>query len=152
MSRPRKPPALHAIQGTFRNHRHGKQTPMPSRACPPPPSRLTNAERVAWRQIAREADRLGVLTACDVVALEAAAGALADLREARRTLAERGGSFTYAIPTRRGAVWRRQPEAAVIADADRRLMGWLSRFGLTPADRARVAALPSKPCNNFDDF
>jgi phage terminase small subunit len=34
---------------------------------------------------------------------------------------------------------RARPEVAMIADADRRIMMWMSKFGLTPADRSRVS-------------
>ena len=35
---------------------------------------------------------------------------------------------------------KRHPGISAIADYDRRYLSWLTRFGLTPADRSRVSA------------
>jgi hypothetical protein len=59
------------------------------------------------------------------------------------TLAEAGELFYWTggkgLPVRRA-----RPELAVIADADRRLLMWCQRFGMSPADRARVSVTEKK--------
>jgi hypothetical protein len=47
---------------------------------------------------------------------------------------------------------RVRPEVAMIADADRRLMAWLARFGLSPADRSRVSEIVGTQPNPFLRF
>jgi len=47
---------------------------------------------------------------------------------------------------------RSRPEIADIADADRRFCMWLSRFGMTPADRSRVSAAMPESGNPFAEL
>src|SRR5919107_5122721 len=86
MSNSRKPPALKVLQGTFRPDRANPAEPRPDRSVPFPPERLSPQAKAAWRELAQVADGMGVLTEGDPVALEAMAGALADLRDARESL------------------------------------------------------------------
>src|SRR5919107_1437982 len=86
MGNPRKPTALKELQGTFRPDRANPAEPRPDRSVPFPPERLSDQAKAAWRELAEIADGLGVLTEGDPVALEAMAGALADLRDARASL------------------------------------------------------------------
>jgi P27 family predicted phage terminase small subunit len=81
---------------------------------------------------------MGVLTRADGLALESLCEAVADLRTAREALAIRG-DVSYAVVTENGVIRRPQPEVAMIGDADRRVRAWCAAFGLTPADRVRVA-------------
>ena len=82
---------------------------------------------------------MGVLTLADKLALENLCEAVADLRNARDALAARR-DLVYKSTTMTGVMHRPYPEVAMVADADRRVAMWLSRFGLTPSDRAKVTA------------
>jgi len=159
MPNPRKPTALKELKGTLRPCRENGDEPKPERILLDPPKHLSARAKDAWRELAEIADRMGVLTEGDPVALEGMAGALADLRAARAaldgpleiksreghmvTLAEAGELFYWTggkgLPVRRA-----RPELAVIADADRRLLSWCQRFGMSPADRARVSGTEKK--------
>jgi phage terminase small subunit len=84
---------------------------------------------------------MGVLTEADGLALESLCEAYSDLRSARAALAA-AQEITYATVNSAGNLMHRgRPENALIADADRRVRMWLSAFGLTPSDRARVSAV-----------
>lgn len=166
MARPKKPDHLKLVSGTARPHRMNKAAPKPKRAQPKPPARLSEAAREAWRDLAAMADGMGILTEADAAALEGAAEALADLREARASLAlpltietaagsvqvAAAGERFYWTHSKDTSLRRARPELAAISDADRRFATWLSRFGGTPADRSRVSAKKDEASNALDDL
>ncbi len=160
MARPRLPSYLKVVRGTVQKCRMNEAEPAPGRARPSPPPHLSEAEKVAWHEVALLADQLRVLAATDALGLESAAGALSDLRAARASLAlplvligddgtpvivAKAGERSYGS----GPLRRARPEIADIADAERRLGTWLARFGLSPADRSRVSAAPPDIANPF---
>jgi P27 family predicted phage terminase small subunit len=142
MPTPRMPTALKQTKGTARADRINPNEPRPARALLKPPPHLGKAARAAWLAVAPVLDRMGVLTEADEWAMEAMCECHAELAALRATLAARGGR-TYEVTTREGGTVRRAyPEAAQLADAERRFLEYLRRFGLTPADRTRVSAAP----------
>lgn len=169
MARPRKPDYLKVIAGTARPHRMNKDAPTPARECPPPPPHISDKAKSAWMEAAAIADRMGVLTGADVLALEMLAEAIADIRAARASLAspmimrskDSNGNEVEEIVSEAGdryywthgtsAMKRARPEIADISDADRRIAMWCAKFGMSPSDRARVKA--GKPeTNDFAEF
>lgn len=85
-------------------------------------------------------DRMAVLTEADGIALEEVCETYAELIECRRLLKDvervyEGGS------EKSGMMWRSHPIVAQISDASRRLAMWLTKFGMTPADRSRVSSV-----------
>jgi hypothetical protein len=98
---------------------------------------------------------MGVLTEADAIALEALCETVADLRAARQSLrlpvklqyknadgeaveevVAEGGHQTYLTIGKSGAMQRNRSEMALIADADRRLIAWCAKFGMTAAATA----------------
>jgi P27 family predicted phage terminase small subunit len=150
--RPRKPTALHVIEGTYRSDRANKSEPTPRRKRPPCPPHLRAEAKAAWRRYAALLDRIGVLTEADAAALSALCEATVDLATAREALAARGG-LTYENVTAAGGVTHRAyPEVAMVTDAERRVRSWLAAFGLTPADRARVSKAEKASNDPTDKF
>lgn len=127
MARPRKPSALHAITGALEHDRarfvDRANEPHDDRALGPPPDRMEPAERAAWLEIERLAPWL---TYPDRIAVEVTAGLLARFRQA-------------------GAGLMEPPKLT-------RLETMLGRLGLTPSDRSKVAARPTKRGNAFVEF
>ena len=175
--RPRKPTALKVVGGTHRADRGSPNEPAPAPIAPgnlpEMPSGLSARGKRAWREAAEIATRMGVLTSADPVALEELAETLADLRAARASLgrplmlpvslkddgtleepqfAAQAGERYYWTRGMSGWMRRTRPEVADIADASRRLALWVSRFGMTPADRSRVSAIKGKEANPFADL
>ena len=150
MARPRKPTHLKIVAGTAQPCRTNSAEPKPARERPSPPAHLSDRAKVAWGAVSILLDRMGVLTEADTLALEGLCSAYADLVDARAALKlavpygegelAAAGSLTYITEGKAGPMIRTRPEMAVIADADRRVAMWLSKFGLTPADRSRVSA------------
>lgn len=141
--------------------------PKPKRERPSPPAHLSDRAKAGWAEAVLIADRMGVLTEADGLAMEALAETIADIRTARASLArplfapdEDGGQRQVAAAGERyywtcgkgGPMRRARPEIADISDADRRLSGWMAKFGFTPADRSRVSGETEKEPNVFDEM
>ncbi len=117
MPRPPKPRHMKVLQGTFRKDRT-KNEPNPTDPLGDPPDHLMPEQAECWREIADTcADR--VLTYADRIAVEIAAGLLANYR-----------SDPLFSHRRLGL-----------------LITLLARFGMTPSDRGKIS-LPGKPTRN----
>lgn len=126
--------------------------PKPKKARPAPPAHLSIKAKTVWGEVSAVVYNMGVLTVADGMALEGLCEAYADLRSARAALQERGALTYETVTTSGGVMFRAHPEVAMAADADRRFMNWLSKFGLTPADRSRVSGEAQKEPSVFDEM
>lgn len=152
MARPKKPSHLKLVTGTERKSRVNSAEPKPTKAPRLAPAGLPDAVARAWRLYVPRLDRMGVLSDSDVPAVLALCHAHAEREAARAALAEdfltptgaviaKGGVTTYATMSSTGGMMlRTRPEVALVADADRRVMAYLSQFGLTPASRSKVTS------------
>lgn len=151
--RPRKPSALHIIDGTDRPDRMNPNEPMPAVLVgSTPPPWVKGKARAAWKQIAAILTEMRVLTVSDVPALALVCDALAEYIEARAGVQKHGMVYdsktVKIVHTRDGdeveietLMVRARPEVAIAADAWRRAMMGLTQFGLTPASRSKVSAI-----------
>jgi P27 family predicted phage terminase small subunit len=152
MARPRKPDHLKIVAGTDQKCRMNPNAPKPKPGVPDAPPYLSDKARAAWDYIAPIVRDMGVLTEADGPALANLCETLAELREARQALAERQ-ALTYATETESGSkIHRSYPENALVSDLDKRVKSWFAAFGLTPADRSRVAAGKKEDENPFAEF
>jgi P27 family predicted phage terminase small subunit len=151
MGRPRLPTSLKKLHGTARPDRANPREPKGIGA-PEPAARLSAAAAAYWPRVMEVLAGMRVTAESDGLAVAALCETLADLAAARESLAKpveadgrviaEGGAQTYTVETKSGGVMvRARPEVGMIADADRRLMSWLAKFGLSPSDRTRVRAL-----------
>ena len=140
-----KPTGLKMVQGTYRKDRANTQEPQLQPAIPLCPSWLSRKAKTAYREVAGLLCDMRVLTKADRKALELACYAYAEWREIVTYLKENGRSYTTT--TEHGTILHRaRPECAIEADLYKRVWDALTKFGLTPADRARVKAYaPEKP-------
>jgi len=143
MARPRTPTALKLLKSTDQPCRTNQSEPKPEVGIPECPDHLPEAVKTAWPLIGAVLEKMGVLTLSDGLALEGLCATYLELRTARASLQENGGgALTYECVTEGGAkMYRPHPEVAMIADLDRRYQSWLTKFGLTPADRSKVSAI-----------
>jgi len=117
MGRNRTPSNVLELRGAFeKNPQRRREEPKVDGDLGPPPDHFDDARCAAWRELTETAPQ-GVLTKADRIAVEM----LADLMvRYRASMTQAGEKFT---------------------SADRRdLMALLARFGMTAADRSRVAA------------
>jgi P27 family predicted phage terminase small subunit len=148
----RKPTALKLLEGTARPDR---ATPLEPKLAPkllPCPDRLTGEERQVWTELTDVLFQMGVVTVADPVALEDLAHTIVELRELRVSVKRDG--YTYESETEAGDRFiRPNPAVKAMADASRRQLALLGRFGMTPADRAKVSAAPKSDAGSpWDDL
>jgi P27 family predicted phage terminase small subunit len=153
MGRPRTPASLKALQGTSRPGRDTTRAPAggPVEAFPPPPAGLTEREAAAWDELAQVVGPMQVVAPSDMVAFRQMVTTLAVCEEARGELNANG--LTYVVETASGCVVRKHPAAEILASFKKQLACELARFGLTPADRERVAAMGGQSeADPLDEF
>ena len=114
---------------------------------PAMPPHLSRRAKKLWPQVTQLIDFTGVLTATDVLAVETLVECYAEIIDCCAALRKRGGR-TYES----NGLVKAYPEVAQLNDLNRQLATWLSRFGLTPSDRAKVGAVVDAPRNDFDEL
>jgi P27 family predicted phage terminase small subunit len=142
--RKRKPTALRLVDGNRGKRPLPKAEPKPKRGAPPIPPHVKSDPVAAeeWKRLAAltGAPSIGVLTVSDGPILEATVLAYSTFRLASAALEK---SLTYTCPTKNGGTMvRSRPEVFIAADAWRRYVVGLTHFGLSPATRSKVSALP----------
>lgn len=100
---------------------------------PPCPDGLDDAARDEWGRICAEMQRAGTLNAVDRAAITEYCLAWAHKRAAERIISQEGFSFE----TSSGQV-KQRPEVNIALRCGGLIQGYLDRFGLTPAGRARM--------------
>lgn len=118
MPQPRKPTALLELSGQLdhnpKRYENRKTEPKPTNPLGNPPKHLTKEQKSCWKELNKLAPA-DVLKDCDRWLVELACVLMAKLRAGHISVGESA-----------------------------QLLGCLSRMGLTPADRSRVAVAPSK--------
>jgi P27 family predicted phage terminase small subunit len=165
----RKPTSLKIIEGTYRPDRSSPNEPELPVERLSAPDHLTAEATKYWPRLVDQLFNMNVLTSADAEALSSLCEALADASRARTSLSCpvldacgrqicAGGSLVYITESKNDTMVRARAEVAMIVDADRRVAMWLSRFGLTPADRGRVSASatqeldPDSPWARFSSY
>lgn len=147
----RLPTQVKRLRGTLRRDRMNALEPRPLVRVPPCRRTLPATVRAMYRRLGRILAPLRVVTVVDGLALELAASALVEHETAARVIFEQGA--TYEARTEAGAVMHRaRPEQAIAADAWRRGVAMLQQFGLTPASRSKVEAVPPINPDEFAAF
>lgn len=134
-----KPTHLRIVGGNAGRRPLPNNEPKPPRSIPSAPAHLSGDAHVAWGRLTVLLDRMGVLTEADAYALERLAELYVEVVDLTAVLRDRGR--VYETVTETGStIFRPRPEAAMLADADRRFRAYMIEFGLTPAARSRVKA------------
>lgn len=106
-------------------------------AIPHPPDRLSVTAALLWTDTMRELALIGVISTLDSIGLELLCECFADWCQAAQDLADHGSNY-YTVTDQQGNIRILvHPAVSVKQDADRRMRGWLSEFGMTPAARAK---------------
>lgn len=151
----RKSGKLKALAGTARKSRSKGPAPrVEAIELPPPPRHLDAFERTAWRRLAELVDPLRICAPSDVLAVEQAAISLGMVYRARNELQRKHkGATTYEVITESGTVVRALPQIETTAKFTKIFAAWIAKFGLSPADRERVASIADEsaddPLNEF---
>jgi len=140
VARPGRRPAPSAIRraGGQRADRLNPFEPLPLRSsCPEPPPSLCAEARAIWHRLAPDLHRAGVLTSWDVEPFAGYCDLAVQVERARDVL----GQGLLARGRRDNLVTN--PMWRVYRDAFVLLRAYAVEFGLTPAARSQVRALPS---------
>jgi P27 family predicted phage terminase small subunit len=130
------PTGILQMRGTFRKDRHGdpetEPQPKPVARVPKAPAHLDDIARRAWKTLAKQLHELGLLSAGDLLALEAACTAYSRALQADELLAEEG-------LTQRGLQgYTAHPAVAISRYSWATYRQFAQEFGLTPSARTRV--------------
>ena len=151
MGRRPEPTHLKLVKGVTRRERVNRSEPAVPSGMPEKPARLTDATaRSAWARFGRILLDMGVLTVADGAALERLCECYSQVCRLQRDLENHGHTCLSGVETDKDGriipgtgMVRARPEAALLADADRRLRGYLTDFGLTPSARGKIHAAGS---------
>lgn len=144
--RPRKPIKLHLIEGTLRKDRHSKrlaEEPPPvapgaenDGSCPAPRPGLRPEVRKVWEEM-RANLKFKIFSGEDVQAFEQMVLGWVRWKELDQWIADNG--YTVESTMADGRTQEKlAPQVQEWNDLNRQLLAYWARFGMTPADRARV--------------
>ena len=147
MGRPAKPIEAKRAAGNPGKRALPKNEPPRIAGIVVPPDDMPAAVKILWRRFAGLLKARGQLSLDGAEALEQLAYCANEVRELREQLRVEGRTVKQITVTGEEMI-RANPAQAMFADADRRLRGWLSEFGLTDATRSKVAAGGEEPKTN----
>src|SRR5690349_11597598 len=140
--RPAKPTALKILHGETRPSRLNNAEPQPSQTKVEPPEDLSEEALVIWHELAADLERTGVLKPWDARAYGDYCEAVVSSREAQAHLDEEGEVIDYPVFNRSGEEVSTRPVInpwwKVRMESSESMRKGQARFGLTPADRARL--------------
>ncbi len=145
------PTALKLIAGNPGKRALNKSEPTPTRAIPTCPEHLSATGKQAWDDLAVLLHGMCVLTEADGVALERLCDCYSDILACRELIATNG--YTYQTRGADGSILiKANPAVAMLRSADAQFKSYLSEFGLTPAARSKVSAIPEAAEDENDRF
>jgi hypothetical protein len=134
----------HLRDGTYRPARHGRRGGAARKIirAPEPPAGAPALFKQVWRDTAAVVDPLRIMTEADVPAFKLMVEALSICADAYDRIykgAKPGlNALVYEKPLREGVQRTKTPEVDILIQFQKLAAFHLSRWGLTPADRARV--------------
>lgn len=138
------PTATKLLYGA-RSDRVNTGEPIPDEAGPEgiaPPDWLDEESVAIWHQYAPDLESKGVLTPWDAEAFAALCDTAARRRRAVRAIDEQGEIVEAPVFDRNGEQTgtrlQRNVWVLVLNAADKQLVAWAGRFGMTPSDRSQL--------------
>ncbi len=146
--RPRKPTALHKLNGNPSNLKDlGKYEPKPAPVVelPAPPSWMNTEGKKVWKRLAPQLERLGLLTVADIESFTAACQSFGLWVECERYFRKKDPKTgqrvgrTYEYTNRAGETNTIvRPEMKIAQNALTQWRGFVSEFGVSPAARTHI--------------
>ena len=148
---PPKPTAMLKLSGSWRA-RGRKNEPQPAGSRPKKPEWLDDEGKKAWEQLVPILERMRVLTEADGFALAVLCEAWSRYRRATDMLIQYGDVYPVKNPDGTLKMLRRSPYSAMQMELALNVRRMLAEFGLTPAARGRLIALPENKDNGKAAF
>lgn len=134
-----KPTALKILHGTARKDRQSPHEPRPQAKAPACPPELPAKAQKEWRRISKLLLGLGLLAEIDRAALAGYCLAYARWLEAEQEVQKMG----VIVKTKDGYPIV-NPYLSVSRKAFEQMLKVLPEFGMTPASRSRISAIPQE--------
>ena len=141
------PTELKLLRGTYRSERAAEHQPMPATRVPPCPAHILGEARREWKRTGKLLRDMGLISDLDRSAFAAYCQAWARWVEAEEKLRE----FGVVIVNKAKGEMYPSPFWKVSEQAVSQMRMFLVEFGMTPASRTRVTAVPVKERNNAPD-
>ncbi|HEY2024608.1 phage terminase small subunit P27 family [Paraburkholderia sp.] len=143
-----KPTALRVIEGNRARRPMPKNEPRPRRGIPKPPAHLDSYALAEWDRITPELDAIGLLSTIDGTTLAAYCQCVSRWMQAeeaiQRMKARDKLTSALMIKTSNGNAIQ-NPLIGVANRAMHMAIRFAAEFGMSPAARARLDALPHEP-------
>lgn len=127
-----KPAAEKKLSGNPGRRKINKREPKPPEGVPRCPPHLSDGAKKIWYELAGVASPMGILSLADVWSFEVLVCAIARYRIASGCVHEEG----MLVPN--GSIKQKSPWLNILKDAEGTINTFGSKFGLSPADRARL--------------
>ncbi len=146
---PPTPTPVLAMRGSWRSKRNPRE-PCPEPGRPRCPRWLDKQAKAAWKQLAPQLDRMGVLAKVDGNALARYCQLWARWRSAEEFLRDRGD--THLVKDADGHVKgiRAYPQVRIANQLAEQLLRLEQQFGMTPSARSRIE-VPDHAGEDADD-
>jgi P27 family predicted phage terminase small subunit len=151
MTRKAKPTALRLIEGNRSKRPLPKNEPKPRIGTPLPPAHLDAYALQEWQRIAPELELIGLLSTIDGAALAAYCMCISRWMQAEEALARMKArdklTSALMIKTANGTAIQ-NPLIGVANRSMNMAIKFASEFGMSPAARARLSAIPHEASPN----
>lgn len=140
MGRPKKPTALHVLNGNPSKKKslgEGEPKPPPVIDAPKPPSWLSKHAKKEWKRLAPVLVRVGLLTEADIGSFVMLCQAYGKWEEYERDIQKNGSTYIY-INKGGGENEVERPQTKLAHKAYERYKSLCTEFGVTPASRTRI--------------
>lgn len=127
-----KPTAEKKLSGNPGRRKLNTAEPKPPEGVPACPTHLGKDEKRVWYELAGVASPMGILSLADVWSFEVLICAIARYRRANAQVLADGEIY------KNGSQPQKSPWLSVLKDAEAVINTYGSKFGLSPADRARI--------------
>lgn len=111
--------------------------PAPTVKMPNPPAWMNTYGKKAWKRLAPELQRLGLLTVVDIETFSAACQCYGVWVECEKTLKKKGRTHSYTNKAKETNTIVR-PEVKIGQKALDQFKSYMTEFGLSPASRTRI--------------
>lgn len=139
---PPKPTALKILAGNPGKRPLNPREPQPSAQAPRCPAWLSKEAKREWRRIVPELEAMRVLTRVDGDALTAYSQTYARWRAAEEFLVQHGEVYPLRDESGKVRCMQQFPQVSIARNLLLVLRAYQQEFGLTPAARTRVQAIP----------
>lgn len=127
------PTAIKLLEGNPGKRKLNEREPTPDKKAPSCPKWLEPEGKKEWRRLAKQMERLGILTEVDMAAFAGYCQAYARWKEAEEFITQHG-----TIVRTPSGYWQQVPQVSIAQTYLKIMNRFAEQFGLTPASRSRI--------------